>query len=840
MAKIFLRSLWAENMDWDKKFDSNKLSQWTEIFQHLHAISGYPIPRFLGHSPDSGATFQLLCFCDASAESYATTVYLRSSLNNTHRINLVFSKTRLSPADKLSIPRLELMAAQIGVRSLNFVQTQLRLPVEAKVLWSDSQVVLHWIRGKGKKQLSVFVENRVKDIRKTTDITYRYVKTTSNPADMATRGRSVDELKNSIWWHGPPWLKQDVTSWPNWDVEVTDQATLDYIDEETRKSAKVMFEVGLVVGEGPSDEEMVTPIGIDRKKYSSFFKLLRVTATCLRFLDKVDKRKSSNHNTSAFTAQEIAKAKLLWELAVQRHYYADVFDAIKNGSKNSFRDQLGLQIDDSGLLRCCGRFENANLSEAARMPKLLPSKDYFTRLVIESFHKTALHSGISQTLASIRHEYWIPQGRSRVRQVLTDCLICRHVIGGPYKLPVMAPWPKERMSQSAAFSYTGLDYFGPLYVRDGTAGPTRKVWVCLFTCLAVRAIHLELVEDMSTEQFLMCLRRFVSRHGKPTQFISDNATQFKLAKTTIDKAWSTVLLDPETQNYLATQGIEWKFIIEFAPWTGGFYERMVGLVKSVLKKSIGKLCLNMCQLITLLSEVQAVVNSRPLVYVGDDLNSDISLTPAHFLGLNPHIGVPEFINSDDETDPEYVTPNSMSSAEKLLLIWKKGQRHLNRFWKIWQDNYLLSLRERTQHHVAHGRIQSQNTPKSGDVVLIKDNLPRGSWKLGKIQKLISSLDGQTRSAIILLPSKKTVNCPVSLLYPIECPAVPILGDGVVDDPPTVVQHGGGVDQNPDSQVQNVRPPRTAAIRARENIRNCIRGMVGLQLVISDTHSTESS
>ena len=223
-----------------------------------------------------------------------------------------------------------------------------------------------------------------------------------------------------------------------------------------------------------------------------------------------------------------------------------------------------------------------------------------------------------------------------------------------------------------------------------------------------------------------------------------------------------------------------------------------------------------------------MVNSRPLVYVGDDLNSDISLTPAHFLGLNPNIGVPEFIDSDNDADPEYVNPHSLSSAQKLLQTWKKGQRHLNRFWKIWSDNYMLSLRERTQHHVAQGRIQSQNTPKPGDVVLIRDNLPRGSWKLGKIQKLISSTDGEKRAAIIMLPSKKTVNRPVSLLYPIECPAVPILGDGVVEDPPTVVQHGGGADQNPVPPVQIVRPPRSAAIRAREKITHCIREMVGLQ------------
>ena len=153
----------------------------------------------------------------------------------------------------------------------------------------------------------------------------------------------------------------------------------------------------------------------------------------------------------------------------------------------------------------------------------------------------------------------------------------------------MSPWPRKKVAKSAPFTYTGLDYLGPLYIQDGTS--KRKVWVCLFTSVTVRVIHLELFKDMTAEQFLLGLRRFIARRGKLTQIILDNAPQFKLTKSDVDKAWKGTILNPEVQSYTATQEIEWNFIVELAPRMGGFYERLVGTVKGALKKSIAKVYL---------------------------------------------------------------------------------------------------------------------------------------------------------------------------------------------------------------------------------------------------------
>ena len=151
----------------------------------------------------------------------------------------------------------------------------------------------------------------------------------------------------------------------------------------------------------------------------------------------------------------------------------------------------------------------------------------------------------------------------------------------------MPPLPTKRVSQSSPFSHSGVDYFGPLFVKSRYEN--KKVWVCLYTCLVTRAVHLELMSDMSTEQFLLGFRRFVARHGTPKEIISDNASQFKLASDVINKFWRNILSENDVLSYATNENIKWKYIVELAPWMGGFYERLIGLVKRSLRKAIGKL-----------------------------------------------------------------------------------------------------------------------------------------------------------------------------------------------------------------------------------------------------------
>jgi hypothetical protein len=305
---------------------------------------------------------------------------------------------------------------------------------------------------------------------------------------------------------------------------------------------------------------------------------------------------------------------------------------------------------------------------------------------------------------------------------------------------------------------------------------------------------------MSSEEFILAFRRFISQRGVPNAIISDNALQFKTASAAIDLLWNKVLKCEDVLNYMAEKRIRWHFIVERAPWYGGFYERLVGLVKRSLRKTLGRKLLTLIQLTTVLKEVEAIVNSRPLVYVGNDINSNITLTPNHFLTLNPRLSVPDI--DDDDKDKSYVPCES--SATKLLTLWHKGNKLLNSFWKLWRDEYLLNLRERTQRQLKTGRIQSDISPSVGDVILVKEDLPRSCWKIGIIQQLHTSADGYVRAASVQTSSGRLIKRPLLLLYPIE----------MCD---SSNKNKTEVDISSKQEIDS-RPKRNAAIKALQKIK----------------------
>ncbi|XP_053395601.1 uncharacterized protein LOC128555857 [Mercenaria mercenaria] len=587
------------------------------------------------------------------------------------------------------------MAVLVGVRIMKFVEEQIKLPLDHVVLMTDSQCVLQWISSE--KQLPVFVNNRVKEIRSHNNIDFRNVYIKDNSADIASRGCTLQILsEDQTWWHGPEWLCSPTHEWPQFKfVHRTEKESkcegmeLMTNTEEFKVNSLTDKQTSVVkkqeVGDSVINNEN-TPFGLDTSWFSSAAKLIRVTAWCLRFVRKLKGRK---YDRNTPTSDALEEAENLWIKHVQRKHFEEVYNSIALNSPNSLAGQLDIFIDECGMLRCRGRLECANLSEATRYPMLLPRKERFTHLLVKNVHKIMHHCGVSQTLSEIRHRFWIPRGRATIRTILKLSTVCKRMEGGPYKLSQMAPLPKERVSESTPFSYVGLDYLGPLYIKENKE--SKKVWVCLFTCLVTRAVHLEIVRDMSASTFLLCLKKIIATRGTPKEIVSDNATQFRLSSETIKLVWTNLLQDDKS--YASNEGMKWTFIIELAPWMGGFYERLVGIVKRALRKSIGRKLLMPDQMYTLLKEVEAVVNSRPIVCVGEDINSSIAITPSHFICLNPKTGILEHECVSD--DPEFKP--YVSSAERLLQIWKKGEQLLNRFWILWRDEYLPSLRERSQY-----------------------------------------------------------------------------------------------------------------------------------------------
>ena len=336
-------------------------------------------------------------------------------------------------------------------------------------------------------------------------------------------------------------------------------------------------------------------------------------------------------------------------------------------------------------------------------------------------------------LVEIRNQYWMVGARRTCKRVKRECIACQR-LDAPAGTQTMAPLPEMRVKQAPPFSVTGLDHGGPLYCCD-FAG--KKFYVLLFTCAVIRAVHLELVESLSCESTVMALRRFISRRGIPSVLMSDNAKCFWAAKDKLVK-----LFGPDGPN--------WRFIAPRAPWWGGWWERLVGSIKSALKRSMGKRSLTRVELETTLHEVEACVNSRPLTFVGDELDSGSPLTPFHFLLGRPR-GFKPTIDSD----------NPVIGPCDLVRRYELRRQLLERFWSCWVNEYLCSLPPCKGAAVNRGGIQV------GSVVLIRgEGTRRLQWPMGVVKVIYPGRDGLVRS-VQMKTAKGLMTRPIQRVHNLE-------------------------------------------------------------------------
>ena len=736
-AKILIQELWKEGIDWDDPLPPSLDQKWRAVAKEIGDATKleFPCCYFSSNVSVDSSDTELHVFADASQKAYGAAAYLVRG----NQSSLAMAKSRVAPTrKKLTLPELELMAALTAARLASYLQEQLQ--VTRVTLWSDSQIVLHWL--KSTKLLKPFVNTRIQEVKKLTSISnWKYCPTTENPSDLLTRGITAHQLKiSSLWKHGPTWLPNR-SQWPSWPTtEVLHlSATETSTDGSTADGTVPVQQQGLHRLINPSD-------------FSSLPKLLRVTAYVFRFVKLLQKKVSQR---GPITAMEYDHAMTEWVKNRQSVvFHAEVDNLIsKSRHRTTLVRQLRLFLDDGGLLRCGGRIHNAPLSGNTKFPLLLPSKDHFTDLVIHSTHVKQLHAGVNSTLTALRQTYWVPSGRQCVKTLIDKCVTCRKVSGTAYNAPDPPPLPKSRMQQTQPFEVTGVDYTGALYVRN--AGIETKVYICLFTCATTRAIHLEVVEDLTVEAFLLAFRRFASRKSLPRKLISDNASTFVSANNELKELFQSRTL----KETLAREGIEWLFIPKKAPWYGGFWERLIGLTKSTIKKVLGRAAVNLCTLQTIVVEVEAILNDRPLTYVSSDIKDEEALTPAHLLYGRRITSLPHpLVESDEVSDPTYQTSTDLLRRSKrvTLLIQHFGQR--------WRQEYLTSLRE---FHKGSGN--NTESVKAGDVVLIHDDSPRVNWKLALVTSINRGRDGLVRSAN-LRTANGTTNRPITRLHPLEVQA----------------------------------------------------------------------
>jgi len=306
----------------------------------------------------------------------------------------------------------------------------------------------------------------------------------------------------------------------------------------------------------------------------------------------------------------------------------------------------------------------------------------------------------------------------------------------------------ERVSDENSFSNIGIDYAGPVYVTNiyQSDGTTYKAWIVIVTCASSRAVYLDLVPDCSGPTCINVLKRYTSVIGAPKVVISDNGKNF---------------ISSDVQNFMSSKGVIWKFNVESAPWTGGFFERIVKMVKRSLRKILRTSKLSFDELVTVLKEIQNVLNNRPLTYMYTE-NLNETLTPNKLLyGRNIYT---EISNADSEESNE--------PTEQL----KRIRKLTDHFWKLWRDEYLLELRE----HDKLVRRKGRQHPTKGDIVLVKDDkLKRSRWRIGRVNELITSRDGNVRAAEVCVRANEQLHKlkrPINKLYPVEYTEQPTTDD----------------------------------------------------------------
>ena len=432
-------------------------------------------------------------------------------------------------------------------------------------------------------------------------------------------------------------------------------------------------------------------------------------------------------------------------------------------------------------MRCYGRLDLAVLGEEAKHPVILPKHHPVTRLIVDSCHRHVLHGGTRNTLAEFRSQYWMGKARHVIKAILRRCATCKRHQERPFNKPAPGQLPEFRVTPARPFQNCGVDFAGPLYVLRRKS--MKKVYITLFMWGVTRAIHLELVPDLSAETFKQALKKFTARRGTPSLMVSDNAKTFEATAKWLKKLYR----DPTVQHFLQENNIRWRFNLSLAPWWGGFFERLVGLVKRTLRKVLGNARLRFEELETILIETEGMLNNRPLTYLYEEATEDV-LTPNHLifghrLGTLPDA---EVDSADEDTD-----------EGKRMKYIRTRQQHL---WNRWEKEYLTNLRE---HHEMG--TSGSSKPEIGEVVLIKEEQTnRRKWKLGRIVSLIEGRDGIMRGATIRVISggnPREIQRPIQKLYSMELKCRP--DEAMPAERQLPVQ--------PDEEARNVRPRRLAVM-----------------------------
>jgi hypothetical protein len=715
-------------------------NKWEECLTNILKASSISFPRWI--FDDNQDIMELHVFCDASESAYAAAVYSRVfSRGGIIATNLVMAKSRVAPLKNETVSRLELVACVIGTRLLHAVNLSYKIPQDRVFYYTDSRNSLCWINTPSAK-VKTYVFNRTAEIQRTTKLTqWSHVRTDLNPADIATRYVTTEDLiSNRLWFEGPPFLKDPGYKFTHYEKDVGDltQEGESELKTATETMASNYFsspQIDFWYGH-------INKISIG-KLYNGFLKFRLALAALFRRLLK-------KQSPSKTKIQELVY-NFLYRLA-QHKSFPDELRSLEKGLKlkqGNLLAKMNPYLDENGVLRSNSRLDSLDfLPEETRRPVILTSSNPITKLIVLETHWEFEHAvSRSSVLATLHKKYYI-LGIGRLLKTLSNsCIECKKLRARPAE-QIMAPLQNLGMPQRA-FAETGLDFAGPFEIVQGRGKTRAQQFVLLLTCLQTRAVHLEPTRDQTTNSVLNALVRFCAIRGRPRRLVSDNQTSFRSTSKELEAFQSHFREHyEEIEGALDRQGepIEWSFITPRAPHHGGAWEIMVKAMKRALTALSQGQAMNADTFDTYLCIAMNMINSRPLI------NKRFSQEQPHYLTPN------DFIVG--RQDVSLVPGCEDPPHSKLGNRWRQLETLGNQLWHRFIAEILPELSPRSKWKSLFEDITVGTL-----VLVIEPGLPRGVWKTGLVTRVDTGSDGIVRSVAVKI-GQKEYDRPITKLIPL--------------------------------------------------------------------------
>ena len=715
-AKLLMREAWCNsNLGWDDALPNELSKRWVVFLQSLLELQEISFKRSLWPEEEVIGLPMLIVFSDGSKLAFGAVAYIRWQLKSGgYWTHLIMAKGKIAPKGIVSIPRMELCGAVLGNRIKNFLIKETRLKFSATYHLVDSSTILGYLQ-KECGNFRPYEGIRIAEIQSSNEskdgklIGWAWVAGENNPADWCTKPRPVKDLMNKFWVRGPDFISEDVSKWP---LKVT------YKKEGLEGELKLPKSVYSVTVDVLEDilNRLV-------ERYSSWTKIVRVFARIQRVSNKIP----SKH--VELNAGELQDSRTYLIKFSQKKMIPELKDAAENG-QGRYR-KLAPVADEKGVWRVGSRLRNyVPFTFNGKLPILLEPGHRITKLVMEEAHRFN-HAGQDGTLCRFRAlGFWTVRGGHLAKTIRESCIPCRKDSAKLINQP-MGDFPENLFKDPVAWGCCQLDLFGPFYCRgDVNPRTTKKTWAIVVEDVCAGAVHLDIVKDYSAEAILEAMSRFGSLRGWPGAVYSDPGSQLVSASNTLVKWW----LEFETplRRLAASKQFQWTVSPADAPWRQGKAERRIGVVKRLLKLSVGDTRVTPIELQTVLFDVANVCNERPLGLSKprEDGSYDL-ITPNQLLMGRSHSIVP---------DPELVAEVAQLPAKSRYRVI----HHVTKtFWEHWAKQVSPGLVVRQKWHT-----KSRNT-QVGDLVLIcESSKVKAKYKMAVVESVIVDANDVARSAVV--------------------------------------------------------------------------------------------